>query len=322
MDNLKLTGLLKTGPASVKKMFLKVIREAMLDPQMKMVLVKFCLIATTLTSTVFGQVTAPPAELKLDPFYSKYISANGYPIVASEKVDDYAMKEAAYLVNLLLANRPDVRDAMIKSGSRMIVMSYQEFTTEIPEHSHLRPKDFWDARARGLGGSRTDPVCSCGEENLLCFAGDPYSTENILIHEFAHNIHLRGLINVDPTFDDRLKAAYESAIAAGLWKTKYASTNKNEYWAEGVQSWFDNNRQPDHDHNHVDTRKELREYDSGLAELCEEVFGDTELVYSKPTTRLVDHMQGYAPSKAPRFVWPDHLQETKRKIREEAENRK
>ena len=237
----------------------------MLDPQMKMVLVKFCLIATTLTSTVFGQVTAPPAELKLDPFYSKYISANGYPIVASEKVDDYAMKEAAYLVNLLLANRPDVRDAMIKSGSRMIVMSYQEFTTEIPEHSHLRPKDFWDARARGLGGSRTDPVCSCGEENLLCFAGDPYSTENILIHEFAHNIHLRGLINVDPTFDDRLKAAYESAIAAGLWKTKYASTNKNEYWAEGVQSWFDNNRQPDHDHNHVDTRKELREYDSGLA---------------------------------------------------------
>ena len=72
--------------------------------------------------------------------------------MASEKVDDYAMKEAAYLVNLLLANRPDVRDAMIKSGSRMIVMSYQEFTTEIPEHSHLRPKDFWDARARGLGG--------------------------------------------------------------------------------------------------------------------------------------------------------------------------
>ena len=34
------------------------------------------------------------------------------------------------------------------------------------------------------------------------------STENILIHEFAHNIHLRGMVNVDETFDRRLKDAY------------------------------------------------------------------------------------------------------------------
>jgi len=27
-----------------------------------------------------------------------------------------------------------------------------------------------------------------------------------------------------------------------------------EYWAEAVQSWFDTNREPDHDHNHVNTR--------------------------------------------------------------------
>jgi len=52
-----------------------------------------------------------------------------------------------------------------------------------------------------MGGSKTDPYCSCGEENLLGFAGDPYAAENILIHEFAHNIHLRGMVNVDATFD-------------------------------------------------------------------------------------------------------------------------
>lgn len=268
-----------------------------------------------------AQVTAPPAELKLNPFYAKYISANGYPIVSSAKVSDYALKEAAYLVNLMLAKRPDVRDAMINSGSRLIIMAHDEFTTEMPEHSHLRPKDFWDARARGLGGSRTDPVCSCAEENLLCFPGDPYSTENILIHEFAHNIHLRGLVNVDPTFDDRLKAAYDQAMTAGLWKTKYSSTNKEEYWAEGVQSWFNNNRPPDHDHNHVDTRNELREYDPALAELCEEVFGETDLIYTKPTTRLKGHLNGFDPSKSPTFTWPERLNEVKRKIREDAKNR-
>ncbi len=260
--------------------------------------------------------------MELDPFYQKFVSANGYPIVSSAKVDDYALKEAAFLVNLMLANRPDVRTAMIDSGSRLIIMAHDEFTTDVPEHSHMRPREFWDARARGLGGSRTDPVCSCGQENLLAFDGDPYSTENILIHEFAHNIHLRGLVNVDPTFDDRLKQAYQEAMEAGLWDTKYASTNHAEYFAEGVQSWFDNNRQPDHDHNHVDTRKELRDYDPGLAAVCEEVFGETELVYTKPATRLKDHLAGYDPAKAPRFAWPERLLKVKEEIREKARNRK
>lgn len=164
-----------------------------------------------------------------------------------------------------------------------------------------------------------EPVCSCGEENLLAFEGDPYSSENILIHEFAHNIHYRGMDRLDPTFDNRLKASYEKAIQAGLWEGKYASVNHSEYFAEGVQSWFDNNRQPDHDHNFVDTREELKEYDPGLASICEEIFGDTQLVYTKPTTRLIDHMAGYNPSKAPRFVWSERLLKVKIANRENGE---
>ena len=267
------------------------------------------------------EVTAPPAEMGLDGFYEKYISAEGYPIVSSGKVDDYALKEAAYLVNLMLAERPDVRKAMIEGGSRMVVMAYDEYTTDVPEQRHFTPKDFWDVRARGLGGSQEDPLCSVAEENLLCFPGDPYHKENILIHEFAHNIHLRGMVVVDATFDDRLKATFEKATAAGLWDGKYASVNHAEYFAEGVQSWFDNNRVNDHDHNHVDTRAELKEYDPGLAAMCEEVFGKTVLKYTKPVTRLTGHMEGYDPGKAPTFVWPEHLMEQKRKIREAAENR-
>ena len=278
------------------------------------------------------KVTAPPAELKLDAFYTKYVSAEGYPIVASERVNDYALKEAAYLVNLMLANRPDVRKAMIKSGSRMVVMAHDEYTSDVPEHigwtarriaAHpdLKPKDYWDARARGLGGSETDPVCTVAEENLLAYAGDPYAKDSILIHEFAHNIHLRGLLHVDETFDKRLRHAYKAAMAEGLWKGKYASVNSREYFAEGVQSWFDNNRPPDHDHNHVDTRKELIEYDPRLAALCREVFGDTKLVYTKPTTRLVGHLAGYDPSKAPEFRWPQRLEAAKRAIRKHAQER-
>ncbi len=267
------------------------------------------------------EVTAPPQSLQLDPFYTKYVSASGYPVVASCKVNDYALKEAAYLINMMLAKRPDIRNAMVASGSRMVVIAHDEFTTDIPEYAQLQPKDFWDARARGLGGSETDPVCSCAEENVLGLAGDPYSTECILIHEFAHNIHLRGLTRVDPTFDERLQKTYDKAMAAGLWKGKYASMNHAEYFAEAVQSWFDNNRPPDNDHNHVNTRQELREYDPDLATLCEEVFGDTTLVYTKPDTRLRDHLAGFDPAQMPAFAWPERLEPTRQKIREDAAER-
>ena len=45
---------------------------------------------------------------------------------------------------------------------------------------------------------------------------------------------------------NEIRAAYDSAMAAGKYVTTrgsnhYARTNQNEYWAEGVQDWFDTN---------------------------------------------------------------------------------
>jgi hypothetical protein len=274
----------------------------------------------------------PPDQDGVPAFYTQRVSAGGFPIVASSRVNPYALQEAAYLVDLMLAKRPDVRAAMIQSGARLSILAWDEFTcdqpewnwlatTPVPDFPGVSPRDYRDARARGMGGSLTDPFCSCAEENLLAYPGDPYSQENILIHEFAHNMHLRGLSNVDPTFDARVKQAYDRAMKAGLWKGKYASVNHHEYFAEGVQSWFDDNRENDHDHNHVNTRAELLAYDSGLAALCREVFGDTELKYTKPTTRLTGHLAGYDPTKAPTFVWPERLATLKVRIREQAQAR-
>ncbi len=286
----------------------------------------------TCEAKVQGFCFDPNAVESVPVFYKQIASANGLPVVASTNVNPYAVKEAVYLVNQMLANRPDVLNAIIKSGARLCILSYNEFTTDLPEFSHLgeetspggdgvSAKDYWDSRARGTGGSETDPFCSCAEENLLGYPGDPYSTECILIHEFAHCIHLRGMSNVDPTFDIRLRSAYGSAMKSGLWKGKYASVNHHEYFAEGVQSWFDNNRSDDHDHNHVDTRSELLEYDPALAEICREVFGDTVLKYTKPITRLKDHLAGYDPKSAPTFVWPKRLMNARSEIRKKAQER-
>ena len=261
-----------------------------------------------------GPLSAPPAELveafELDPFYAKHLDAGGIPILASARVNDYALFEARYLIDRMLAGREDLRTAIAEQKVRFAIMAPSEFTTDVPEHSDLSPPGYWDRRARGLGATRQRPCVSCGEENLLGYPGDPYAAENILIHEFAHVVHEMGLRRVDETFQPRLSATYRAAMEAGLWEGKYAATNPSEYWAEGVQSWFDTNRVNDHDHNHVDTREELREYDPGLAALIEEVLGDPAWRYVRPRDRAEPaHLEGYDASAAPRFVWPERVLE-------------
>jgi hypothetical protein len=261
-----------------------------------------------------AQVTAPPAALGLDPFYTKYVSAHGLPVVGSAKVSDHALREAAFLIDHLLDHRQEIREAMIKNKMRVAVMAYTERTTDLPEHRNLKPKEYWNWRARGLGASRATPVVSCAEENLLGYRGDPYSAENILIHEFGHGIDSVGLRAVDPTFRTRLRQAFKDAQAKGLWKGTYASSNASEYWAEGVQSLFDTNRQNDSQHNHVDTREELKAYDAALAQLCAEVFGDGPWRYTRPDRRTEKaHLAGYDPTVAPSFEWEPPLREARAK---------
>jgi hypothetical protein len=250
-------------------------------------------------------------DFNLSPFYTQHASATGLPVVASAKVSPYALKEAAYLIDHLLAHRPDVRKAMIDNRVRVSIMASTELTTDIPEHSDLTPKSYWDRRARGLGPTPQRPSISGGEENLLCFKGDPYRKENILIHEFAHAVHLMGVNTVDKTFDKRLRRAFDAAKAAGLWQNTYALSNDREYFAEGAQIWFDCNAPKGHEHNDVDTRERLKAYDPALAKLIEEVFGDTPWRYQRPDSpeRLKDpqHLKGYDPTTAPTFAWPKNL---------------
>jgi len=240
--------------------------------------------------------------VNLSEFYQKYTQAGPLPILGSGKVSDYALLEAAWLIDRVIGHRPDILQALADRGVRMVIMAYNEYTTDLPEQANMTPKDYWDRRARGLGGR----IVSGAEENLLAFPGDPYRTENILIHEFAHVIQGRGLRQVDPTFNKRLRAAYDDARKKGLWQDTYAGSNSSEYWAEAVQTWFDNNRENDRIHNHVDTRAELKVYDPNLAALCAEVLGQGDWKYQKPMDRPEQdrsHLAGYDPLKAPRFQW-------------------
>jgi cyclophilin family peptidyl-prolyl cis-trans isomerase len=249
------------------------------------------------------------AEFELAEFYQKNVMVGSLPVVGSADVSDEALLEAAWIVEQLLGERHDILDAMAAQKVRLVVMAWNEYTTDVPEHAHLEPAVYWDRRARGLGATPEAPAVSCAEENLLAYPGDPYEQENILIHEFAHALHSMGLDRVDPSFEERLRAAWLDARERGLWRGTYAITNPAEYWAEGVQSWFDDNRENDALHNRVNTRAEMREYDPALASLCEEVFGDGAWRYLKPMERGAEgraHLASLDESTAPRFRWREY----------------
>jgi hypothetical protein len=52
--------------------------------------------------------------------------------------------------------------------------------------------EYWNWRAKALGGSKKVKITSAAEENLFCYRRYHYYQENILIHKFAHTIHLVG----------------------------------------------------------------------------------------------------------------------------------
>ena len=161
-------------------------------------------------------------------------------------------------------------------------MAPDEMTTDVPEQRNMKPKDYWDRRARGLGGR----ITSCGAENLLNLRGDRYRNENILIHEFSHCIHQHGLRAVDP--DVRPPAARdlrEGRSTQGLWADTYAAENPSEYWAEGVQIYFDCQAPAGGVHNDIDRREKLEKYDPELFKLIDEVFRQSTFRYVRYDAR-------------------------------------
>ena len=234
---------------------------------------------------VHGQVTGIPEGKNIPSFYQKYIETEGLYVTSSGKVSDEALLKACDIISLMLAKRPDVKAHMVKKGCHVMVIGKDEETCDLPEFAHICNCEdsikYWNWRARGFGGAPEDEFSSsCGEENLLALSQDKYVGENILIHEFAHLIHTVGIVGVEPDFNERLEALRQNAIRKGLWEKTYAVSNKEEYFAECVQSFFNCNRyaEPANGvHNWVNRRTKLKTYDPDMYRLLQEYFYEIEI---------------------------------------------
>ena len=234
---------------------------------------------------VHGQVTGIPEGKNIPSFYQKYIETEGLYVTSSGKVSDEALLKACDIISLMLAKRPDVKAHMVKKGCHVMIIGKDEETCDLPEFAHICNCEdsikYWNWRARGFGGAPEDEFSSsCGEENLLALPQDKYVGENILIHEFAHLIHTVGIVGVEPDFNERLEALRQNAIRKGLWEKTYAVSNKEEYFAECVQSFFNCNRyaEPANGvHNWVNRRTKLKTYDPDMYRVLQEYFYEIEI---------------------------------------------
>lgn len=223
-----------------------------------------------------------PPSLKLSKFYTQYVDAGGLPVGGHcPRPLPQALLAARGIVLNMLANRADILATLVKAKVRVAVIGATEVTTDIPEYASLVPAG---TAARAASAPRPPAPCAARREELLGLTPDRYAGESILVHEFGHASEM-GARTLKRSLDLELDALYQAAMAAGLWQSTYAATNYREYWAEGVQCWFNANpraRPANGVHGPVATREDLQAYDPGLARFIANVLGDLAWRWERP----------------------------------------
>jgi len=237
-------------------------------------------LAQTIEDRAGCVITAPPAELGLDPHYTKYCDAKGIVIAASQDVDDFAMREAWYLAMNFFAPLPEALASVVENGAQLSIYdSSLEDLRDIPEHYTLvfDTTDF----AIGLGGTLDNPVTVTLENDLLCNSNTNY---RVTIHELGHMLRDMYLLPDRRGFLREQQDAFVNAFSSGLWVGAYARENADENWAEGVSAYF-GVYQDSNGTRYVSDRGSLEDYDPLLFELIDSVFMGFEWEPSCPSPR-------------------------------------
>lgn len=244
----------------------------------------------------------PPRSLGFDPFYAKYVDAAGIPILSSRLVPDEALDRARAIVIGLLEHRPDLHRNLVERNYRVAIMAENEGMLDIPEFAHwtkplpddvrltrceklhyderigrLTHAQYWNARARGIGG----PLTVGAAEDLLGLPSSRYYGETIFLHEFAHNV-LWAAKEADPKLYAEVERAYRAALADGLWLNEYITTTVDEYWAEGSQLWFNSERLKVFEGRRILSHEDLAAYDPRLYAVLAQAYGTNHRLAGDP----------------------------------------
>jgi dipeptidyl aminopeptidase/acylaminoacyl peptidase len=238
-------------------------------------------------------VIAPPARLKIAPYYTKFTYAREFPVLGSARVRDEALLKANDTIRKMFAYRHDVLKAMIAEGARLVVLGRREKLSDLPEFKAAKKEAGFD-EVRYLDYSAEHKLMVVPEENVLGLPGEGLADRCLVIGVLARGLYrvcgLRPAIadfdrrrdkqqyelrvkRLDVEFDRKVRKAHEAARDKGLWKGTTADRGPVEYWAAGVEAYFDAGGDGPAPHladRPVTTREALKAYDPDLYALVAE----------------------------------------------------
>ncbi len=180
-------------------------------------------------------------EYELDQsFYKKATYVQDILIATSDRVSDYAHKEAAYLYDKIMRSiNPKVAQRIRDKKVLCILVGHDELTSDIPQFKSDKTGkelDFYNWRSRGFltkVGDRSTVLFA--EEDVLEYEGG-MRLESILIHEFGHVVQFAGFN------EEQLKTltdCFERAKAKGIWNDGRAAQRYRRIKSESPVSLYD-----------------------------------------------------------------------------------
>jgi len=246
-------------------------------------------------------VIPPPAKFKIDPYYTKFTYAREFTVLGSKHVSDEALLKANDTIRKMFAYRHDILKAMIAEGARLVVLGRNEKLSDLPEFKEAKNQAGFD-EVRYLEYTPSLRLMVVSEENTLGLPKEPFRGKCMVISVLAKALyHITGLRPVIPDFDrqrdrqqyelrvkrmdidfdHKLRKIYEDAVSKGLWKGTAAARNRVEYWAAGVEAYFDaagDGQPPNAADRPINTREMLKAYDPELYALVDETMAYREHV--------------------------------------------
>jgi len=210
---------------------------------------------------------AEGAARAFDPYYTKRSSAEGIDIVAGPKVADRAIREAEDTIERVFKNN-DLEERLVAEGAYVIILDEAQNVLDMPEFSCLKntPSENFLSHVCGVADLADYPVVTVSELDLTGSRSGPCRGLNILYHELGHLVHLWTL---EPADYFEVPLLFQQALDVGKYRNEYASTNRNEYFAEGTQAFFH--------YGEVGGGKDrdwLEDYDPALFDLLSSVYNE------------------------------------------------
>lgn len=224
----------------------------------------------------FAMVAVPPLALIPPVPSDAYRQKQAGNAILGKIIDNgasrAAVQETKRVIGGMLANAdPDVLERLVDRNVSIEIIPKDKKLTDVPSFTQLRGKKTFDGRpwedVRGVGNVPVKSgghACASPEEGVIS-TGDHggYRRNFVLVHEYAHMIHLQGLAPKppDPGLLDKVKALWagkalpkpkgpttgevDAQYAESMKRANktglgdYADSNSAEMFAQATAAYFD-----------------------------------------------------------------------------------